>query len=389
VILRPKAVNPGDRSRIEFEPAAKNVNFTVHKFSDKPRPAPEDTVVVSCFSEFGCEMLGPMYCLPAVREEFPGKYLVAAGWYGREYLYRHAADEFWELGEEHQYLRDACRAFHFESKNLERIEKHLSQYGTLFSAARMGNLAVGHKCWSCRSEWKSLENPDRCPQCNGTSLRKSLFSDVWETKKRAVPIPPPSPEKMEEARKYLGPNPVGVFARNRVTYGRNLPPEFYTKLVGLLEQEGYTPVWLGEKHNTLACPVPHVIDFSRMKESRDLELTMAIVKQVQFTLQFWTASTRLAGVVGTPFVVFESPDQIVGQGQEGMRLAITTFGESKLVYSHYLNVNEDHDGAMSVLGQVIRQVKEGDWRDVVGMVDQPAVVQGMVLNSGVRRRRAS
>jgi hypothetical protein len=43
------------------------------------------------------------------------------------------------------------------------------------------------------------------------------------------------------------------------------------------------------------------MDFSRLPEARDLELTLAIISQLQFTVQFWTASTRLAAMVGTPF----------------------------------------------------------------------------------------
>jgi hypothetical protein len=38
---------------------------------------------------------------------------------------------------------------------------------------------------------------------------------------------------------------------------------------------------------------------------------------LQFTIQFWTASTRLASMMGVPWILFESPDQIAGNGQEG------------------------------------------------------------------------
>ena len=65
----------------------------------------------------------------------------------------------------------------------------------------------------------------------------------------------------------------------------------------------YNPIWLGEKQSTLACPVSDVVDMTRKPEARDLELTLAIVSQLEFTIQFWTASTRLSALVGTPYLV--------------------------------------------------------------------------------------
>lgn len=299
-----------------------DMQFNIHKFTAKPKPADkEKIVIISCFSEFGCEIVGAMYCVPRIIKEHPDAYVIVMGWYGRAYLYKHLVDEFWELKEEFQFLRDKALAFHHSSKNLSRLEKSVEQFGNVISSDKLGRLAVGNTCKRCGHLWGDTNEVQRCPQCESIDVVKALFADIRYWKPKMTPIPKPSMEKMEEAEKYLkipeGTRPVGVVARNRITYGRNLQPEFYVKLIHKLESMSYTPVWLGEKQSTLACPLPHITDFSRMPESRDLELTLAIIAKLEFTVQFWTASTRLAALVGTPFLIFESPDQLFGQGQEG------------------------------------------------------------------------
>lgn len=179
----------------------------------------------------------------------------------------------------------------------------------------------------------------------------------------------PAPSKLEESKKYLGNNPVGIFARNRQCYGRNLQPEFYVKLIKMLRKMGYDPIWLGEKQSTLKCPVDDVIDFAHSSESRDLELTLSIVKQCKFTVQFWTASTRLSGMMGTPYLLFESPDQIFGNGQEGFRINLMTFGEKKLIYSHFLNVYNDNQSAIDLTEKSIKEMEDNNYEDVIGMID--------------------
>jgi alkanesulfonate monooxygenase SsuD/methylene tetrahydromethanopterin reductase-like flavin-dependent oxidoreductase (luciferase family) len=54
------------------------------------------------------------------------------------------------------------------------------------------------------------------------------------------------------AKQYLKPNSVGIFARGRAMYGRNLSPEFYVNLIKMLEDLGYNPIWLGEKQKCAA-----------------------------------------------------------------------------------------------------------------------------------------
>jgi hypothetical protein len=202
-----------------------------------------------------------------------------------------------------------------------------------------------------------------------------LFNDIFFWKRLAIPLPSPSSQKMEEARKYLKTKNVGVFARGRATYGRNLQPEFYVKLVHLLQSMGYNPIWLGEKQSTQACPVEGIVDMSRNPISRDLELTLAIIKQCEFTVQFWTASTRLAGMMGVPYLLFESPDQIWGGGHEGYRRNLCDYGPSKLCVNHYWNVYNNNEKAIKLVKQSIFEMENNNYEDVFGLLDTNCVAQ--------------
>lgn len=356
-----------------------DIQFNIHKFTERPQPMDKERIlIISCFSEFGCEIVGAMYCIPRLIKENPGCYVIVMGWYGRAYLYRHLVDEFWEIKEEFQFLRDKALAFHHSSKNLTRLEKGAENFGRVISSDKLGRMAVGNTCKKCDNLWGDINEVQRCPKCSSPDVVKALFADIRYWKPKMVPIPKPTEAKLAEADKYLqipaGTRPVGVVARNRSTYGRNLQPEFYVKLINKLESMEYTPIWLGEKQSTLACPLPHITDFSRMPESRDLELTLAIISKLEFTVQFWTASTRLASLVGTPFLIFESPDQLFGQGQEAYRMALTTNGKKKLILSHFLNVFNDNDAAINLFEKSVREMERGDWEDVIGMVDERDVV---------------
>ena len=147
----------------------------------------------------------------------------------------------------------------------------------------------------------------------------------------------------------------------------------------MLEDKGYNPIWIGEKQSVMPCPVSHITDFSRMAESKDLELTLAIISQLEFTIQFWTASTRLASMVDTPWILFESPDQIVGRGQEGRRIALTTDSDKrKLVLSNFHTVVENEDKALEIVDKSIEEMKQKNWDDVIGLVDNIDVVKIML-----------
>ncbi|RDJ35278.1 MAG: hypothetical protein DWQ19_10715 [Crenarchaeota archaeon] len=379
-----KRLNPGDKKEVEAEERIENLNFNVFKLNNRPKTPKEQTLIICCFSEFGCEMVGAMYCIPRILRENPGKYVIIVGWYGREYLYRHLADEFWELKEEHMWLREYARAFHNESRNIAKIEKKLTQFGRVVDSKWLGRVAVGAKCNSCNNLWVQITKAKKCIKCESEDISQSLFGDVAHYKPTAKKIPSPSQEKMEKAKSYLGENPVGIFARARKCYGRNLQPEFYVNLIKLLEDKGCSPIWLGEKQTTLPCPVKHIFDFSRTLESRDLELTLAIVKQLKFTIQFWTASSRLSAIMGTPYIIFESPDQIWGNGQEGYRLNLCTFGDKKMVICHYLNVFNDNKAGLDLAAKSIEEVEQGNYEDLFGLLESDNAAQHMKNNNRER-----
>jgi hypothetical protein len=208
-----------------------------------------------------------------------------------------------------------------------------------------------------------------------------LFSDIAKAKEEMVPLPAPKPEKMQMAKSLLGENPVAIFARGRKCYGRNLQPEFYVKLIELLERKGYSPIWLGEKVTTQPCPVERITDLTRSDNAKDLELTFAIVSQCRFTVQFWTASTRLAGMMGIPYLLFESPDQIWGHGQEGYRRNLCDLGPRKLAVCHFRNVYEDNDEGIRVVDRCINEMERGNYEDVFGMLETDVVAQKMKLEN--------
>lgn len=376
------------KSRADFpdksvEPTITQVRFKVHKFNGRPHPKDRKRVVIaSCFSEFGCEIIGCLYCVPRVTRRYPGRYIVAMGWHGREYLYRHLVDEFWELDEEFMWLRDYCYAFHHNSKTLKKIEESASVHGSVLPSAVVGTFSVTNFCRTCGhywNEWKKAEK--KCPRCVSTVIIPSIFGDTQEYKNQVLRVPRPGRQAAEVAKALTGDNCVGIFARDRKTYGRNLPPDFYTKLIKLVESRGYKVVWMGEKQSTLPCPVPHVYDHSRSPLSRDLELTLAMISQMKFTIQFWTASSRLAGIMGTPYVLFESPEQIYctgnWPGQEGRRLELTTFGPRKVVISHYLNTLEHQPEALLLVDKAINGILAGDESDIIGLVENREGVELM------------
>lgn len=384
-ILKGRSFTAGDKKPVASEEIMTDLKFNVFKFNNRNKPEDKrQIVIVTNFSEFGCESIALMYCIPRVLQMYPGAYIIAVGWHGREYLYRHLVDEFWEIKEEYQWLREYSRAFISESKNIARLEKSLGEHGQVLSGAYFGHICLGNSCRSCKHFWGDGKWVDSCEKCGSEDIERSLFGDVIGHRQNAVPIPKPKNSVIEELQtkhpELLKEKMVGVFARGRACYGRNLPVEFYSKLIQRIRGLGYEPIWLGEKQSVQACPDPSVVDWSRMPESRDLEKTLAIISRCEFTIQFWTASTRLASMVGTPWILFESPDQIVGRGQEGMRIALTTEeNKKKLVIAHYLSVLADQDGAIKLVEQAVKEMGKNNWRDIIGMVEERELVEQMMV----------
>lgn len=372
--------SPGDGKAVEVEKRLEEIKFNKFKFNNRPVPNKDQILIITCFSEFGCESIALMYCIPKILQQYPGVYVICAGWYGREYLYRHLCDEYWEIQEEFQWMREGAAAFTQTSKNIHRLELSLQDYGQVYKGESMGYICLGNTCRDCGRVFADEDENCICDKCNSDNVERSLLADIPYHKQFATKIPRPSDKMIEKAKTYLKPNSVGIFARGRVAYGRNLDPEFYLNLIKVLEEKGYNPIWLGEKQSVLPCPADHIIDFSRLPEARNLELTLAIISQLKFTIQFWTASTRLASMMDTPWILVESPDQIAGNGQEGKRIALSTdFDKKKLLICHYHSFKENEQQAMGFVTQAIEEVEQGNWEDIVGLVDQPEFIK-LLLN---------
>lgn len=378
--------NPGDGKPVAKEELILEIKFHKHKFNNRPKPEDKRRILfITCFSEFGCESLALMYCIPKIIQQNPGAYVICVGWFGREYLYRHLVDEYWEMHEEFQWLREHTQAFVHTSRNLRKLEESLESMGQVYRGSSMGNICLGNTCLDCRHFWGSESEFVTCEKCNSDNIDRALLANIPYYKKFAINIPHPSSKILDKAKSYLKPNSVGIFGRSRVCYGRNLRPEFYKRLIENLEQQGYNPIWLGEKQSVLPCPVDHIVDFSRLPESRDLELTLAIISQLKFTIQFWTASTRLASMMNIPWILFETPDQIVGAGQEGKRIALTTSEKKKLVLCQYHNVMENEDKSLELVNQAVKEINQNNWDDIIGLVDQPEIIKTMLLKQNMWR----
>lgn len=382
-LLKSRPRNPGDGKLSVFEKSLANIKFNVFKFGLKSKPKnPKEIMIICCFSEFGCETISSMYCIPRIIEENKDKYIIVVGWYGRDYLYRHLVDEFWEIDSDFMWLREKARAFHYESFNLSVIEKKLEDFGFVVPSSYLGRLAISAKCNFCDFIWNTVYadgkyESDSCPVCLSKDVVWPIMGDVEYWKHRATRIPMPSKEKNEFIKKKVLKNSVGIFARNRRCYGRNLQPEFYKSLIYMLKNMGYNPIWIGEKESTLPCPDSSVFDFSKTKESRDLEFTFSVIQNCKFTIQFWTASSRFSGLMGIPYLLFESPDQIWGKGQEGIRRNLCDFGPRKLSINHYLNVFNDNSSGLNIVKKCIEEMEQGNYNDNIGMVENIDVVLKM------------
>lgn len=374
--------NPYSHDNI-CEEKIENIKFKIHKLSDRPNPKDKNkTLIFCCFSEFGCETVGVMYAIPQIVIRNPNKYKIVVGWYGRKYLYQHLVDEFWEIDEEFMNLREFARSFHHDSNNLLSIENKLNQFGHVVKSSDLGNFSISARCKNCDNFWNTVHQSgdlfphEVCPRCKSNDTVPPIIgSKINYWKKRAIKLPLPNEEKLSRALSLVKKPSVGIFARGRKCYGRNLQPEFYIKLIKLLRSLGYNPIWLGEKISTQPCPVDDVIDFSRMEDSKDLELTLSIIKNCEFTIQFWTASTRLSGMIGVPYILFESPDQIWGKrGQEGIRRNLCDFSDRKLSVNHFLNVYNNNDEGIEVVRKCIEEINQKDFSDMIGMVEDKSLV---------------
>lgn len=363
----------------EIEKLFSSVGFKIHKFNNRRKDV--EVVIICCFSEFGCETIGSLYIIPKLIKQFVGKYVIVCGWLGRAFLYKHLVDEFWELDEKYMSLRDKTYAFHHSSKNLTAIEKALTQYGQVIKSADLGNFVIGNYCRTCGNVWQdSIERKDNCDKCRSTAIVHSILTNVKNTKKQ-VCLPKINLELTKWAKEITGDNAVVVFARNRKTYGRNLSYEFYVNLCNYLIDKGYKVIWMGEKTASHQAP-PNTLDLIGLNS---LEKVLAIIKNARLTIQYFTASSRLAGMVGTPFILFENPECFYpvnyfhkqAGGQEGKRLELCTFGKRKIVACdfHLLSLNESV--GITLLDKAITELMSGNEEDIIGLVPDPTLVKEM------------
>lgn len=368
----------GSRARMSPERKLDSMSFSIYKFNKRSRPQDlRKILIIPSFWEFGVETLGMSYCLPQIIHANPDCYIIVVGWYGRSFLYSKMADEYWELSENYQWLREYSDAFRNDSRNVGKLEVKLSQYGKVVNGSSFSQMCVQYFCVECKHGFVTHNHINtRCQKCNGSNLIRPLFGDLAASKKRFVGIPQPSEEKKELMRKYVHGKPIAIFARNRLRYGRNLSIGFYQRLIDLIKDMGHQPIWMGEKQSVYQCPDPTIVDFTSQPESRDLECTLALLGMCNYTMQYYTASTRLAAMVNTPWILFESADQLVGNGQEGMRIILTTEQEKKkLVIANFQRLLEDEDGAIRYSRIALEEMDKGNHKTIIAMVDNPDMVR--------------
>lgn len=366
-----------DGKELVLEQNIKVVKFYRHVYNQYKK---NKTLFIFALVEFGCEWLIPNYLLPMIIKKNKHKNIVVVGWYGREFLYKHLVDEFWELSEDCMGLRETVRALHHHSKTIKKLELYLKNFGEVFPSHFLGNMLVEAKCLDCGRRFGSRDARQVCPACHSQNIRQSFFSSPEKNRKHFVPLPKPSIPALEWAEKIRKPNMVGIFARSRKAYGRNLPKEFYIQLIKDLQFKGFVPVWLGEKQSVYSCPVDDIIDLTDCPESRNLENIIALLKGFAFTIQFWTASTRLSLAANCPFLLVESPDQLYGAGQEGLRLKLLNVNDtkSKIVLCNYKKVCENMGEFNSVISDAISDLIKSDIGVKIGLVDDADYVQHII-----------
>ena len=82
-------------------------------------------------------------------------------------------------------------------------------------------------------------------------------------------------------------------------------------------------------------------------------------------------------MVGTPYLLFECPNQIWGEGHEGYRRILTDFGPSKLAIAEFRTIYEDNDLGVRSAMEAIGQLEAGDTSDYLGATQTPEYAVAM------------
>jgi hypothetical protein len=359
------------------EQKLKNIEFYRNVYNQYKK---NKTIFIIALVEFGCEWLIPHYLLPKIAKRNKDKNIVVVGWYGREFLYKHLVDEFWELSENCMGLRETVRALHHHSKTIKKLELYLKNFGEVLPSHFLGNMLMESRCLECGKAFGSRDSRQVCPVCLKDNIRRSFFSAPEKNKRHFLPLPKPSIASLEWAEKNKLPRMVGIFARSRKSYGRNLSQDFYVQLIHDLKEKGFNPVWMGEKQSVHKCPVDDILDLTLMPESRNLENVIAFLKHFEFTIQFWTASTRLSMAANCPYLLVESPDQLYGAGQEGLRLRLLNVANTKqkIVLCNYKKVCENIAEFNSIIHEATNELLRSDTSIKIGLVDDADYVQNII-----------
>lgn len=353
-----------------------NFLFNVYKFTKKNKL--DKVLIITNFCEMGVETLACGYSIPQLLQIFNGYYVIVVGWTGREYFYRHLADEFWELKDSNYWLKDSCNAFHTKSKNIDLLENKLKDFGILIKSQYLGNFLITYVCKKCfRSSYRFF---NLC-SCGSNNISPPLLENI-SNKKFLRSIPKPRDYYINEVKKLIPNNSVAIFARNRKTYGRNLSKNFYIKLNELLVYNNFTPVYLGENCSSLK--MENCIDFSSTKMVKDLEFTLSVLSCVNFSVQLWTASTRLSSIVGTPFILVESADQIALRGQEGARIAASSdFNKKKIILSNYISFLNNVDKGLKSIEKAIDEIKIDNWNYIYDFIEDKNMIESNLRKKGL------
>jgi len=331
-----------------------DLKFTIKKYKSE-----NDTfkkMYFSCFCEFGCEALLPTFLIPRIVKNYDNYKIIILGWEGREYFYKHLCDEFWELDKSQMpLLRSKAKAFQHNSRVIGQLETILRRSGVLIDGSTIGNLCVNSTCLVCQKEFPVQSGDISCMNCGSVKIKKSLLQGVKEYKYFRRALPNINPDLEGEMQNLIPSNSVGLFARNRETYGRNFSASHYKKIIDLFNDMGFNVVLLGEPVSSLNLNHPNVINLLNHKLAGNLEFAFAAVKRCMFTFQMYTASTRISSLLNVPYILVESADQIYGRGQEGIRLSLTTadLQYKKLILSNYINTLENFDQFLVTLEKTV------------------------------------
>ena len=301
-----------------------SVRFYKDVFSQKS--AELETVFYTQFCEFGCETVSAVHILPRILS--PNQKNVVVGWSNRKYLYEQLFDEYWKIDNRFSPLRSLCHGLSHSSNLLSGVEASLQHRGRVIRSQDLSSHYTTGQCVLCGYlEKNPYVKLDSCPRCGSTQVRSSLLSD------------PVGFNLIRDNRLFLKPKPrcrdVAIFARGRPTYGRNLSSNFYTLLANKLEEWGYQPLFFGEAVSTqkLSCHYKSYVGIA-LSEAID------ILSGCSFSVQCFTASTRLSSFAGIPSLLVETPEQLWGShylyGQEGRRLLLMKNGGIKLIPTHFV-----------------------------------------------------